>query len=222
MHQATGEAADLKRKLAAILNDPLLGPLAAATAAPGTPGADPGGDPELRKAWTEYQEAPNDEAAFLKLMAVAEQRGSKRALAELDKREIEQVNRARVQQQNVVIARTINDTVKAEAPDVDLDLFWSFGRQAQAETPVHLTAREDRITWQKDRMIALTRAKQQALVNPAVQAALEAERVKAGAAPVMPGGGTARPAAAGAPAAAEAPNMVDQVRALRRSVMGPG
>jgi len=222
MHQATTEASSLRRQLDAIFNDPQLGPLAKAkvTPTPGTPGAVPavpavGDDPRYVRAFEEYQKAPNDQAAFIHLMKTASELGRDGALSAVEAREIEQANQARQHETNVSVATAINDAVTKDAPDVDLEIFWSFGRRAQQETPRQLTSRSERIEWQKTRMVELARAKQQGLIGPAVKAALEAEQLKTTAGVITPGGGgTPPPAAPGAPSKPK--TTIEVIREMRR------
>ena len=149
-------------------------------------------------------------------MSTAERRGARRAVGDLTER----TNQQRAAQRNVALARTINDTVAQEAPDVDPELFWSFGQQATQETPAEITNTSERIVWQKDRMVALARAKQQAILTRATTAEDEANRMRATAAPVIPGGSSERPAGAPSPTPAAPRSFVDQTRDLRRRTVG--
>ena len=206
------DAAGIRSIIDGILSDPRLGPLAKERLAPalGPPGAVPsapaaGDDPRYVRAFEEYQKAPNDQAAFIHLMKVASELGRDGALSAVEAREIEQVNQTRQHQTHVAIATAVNDAVTKDAPDVDLELFWSYGRRAQAETPRHLTNRSERIEWQKNRAVELARAKQAQIRGAAASAGV-----------VTPGRpGTAPPAAPGAPGGPK--RMIDQIRDLRRS-----
>jgi len=167
------------------------------------------------KAFEEYQRAPNDMAAFIHLMKTAEEFGLQRTLSAVEAREIEQANHARQHETNVAVAQAINDAVSKEAPDVDLEIFWTFSRRAQQETPRYITTRSERLDWQKNRAVELARAKQQAIIGPALKAAREAEQLQSNAGVITPGGGgSPPPAAPGAPAPLK--SMVEQVRDLRR------
>jgi len=105
----------------------------------------------------------------------------------------------------VAIAQTVNDAVTKEAPDVDLEIFWSYGQRAQAETPRHITNRSERIEWQKNRAVELARAKQAQISGAAASAGV-----------VTPGrAGTPPP---GAPGATGRPKTtIEVIREMRRS-----
>ena len=226
--RATTRAKALERQLTAILTHPELGPLArpvADSATPGAPARTPavpahGEDPALRQAWDRYNATEDPFQAFAELVSFAEERGAQRALGEVDTRETERTSQHRATQRNTLIAKTVNDTVAQEAPDVDLELFWSFGQQAAHETPAEITNTSERIIWQKDRMVALARAKQQAILTRATTAEDEANRMRATAAPVIPGGSSERPAGAPSPTPAAPRSFVDQTRDLRRRTVG--
>lgn len=166
-------------------------------------------DARFEAAWDSYQKAPNDKAAFVHLMRTAAQLGREETLSTLETREIEAANQARHQETMAAVASAINDAVALEAPDVDLELFWTFGRQAQRETPRHLVKPADKIEWQKNRMIQLTRAKTESIVKKHVTSALEAEQIKRDAGAVTSGGRQNPPPAAPKPEG-ERPSFVDQ------------
>ena len=206
----TSDAAGIRSIIDGILSDPRLGPIARERLAPtlGPPGAPPAApvDSGLQQAWRDYQQAPDDQAAFAHLIHTAVALGEQRTLQTLEGRAIDQANQSRQHQTHVAVAQAVNDAVTKEAPDVDLELFWSFGRRAQEETPRHLTSRSERIEWQKNRAVELARAKQAQIRGGAA----------ASAGVVTPGGrGTAPPAPPGAPGGSK--SMIEQVRDLRRS-----
>ena len=205
----TPDAAGIRNALDTIFTNPELGPLAPSRVAP-TPGAPstapaaPAMTPKMTAAWEAYQRAPDDQAAFAHLLSTAVEMGEERTLSTLEARQINQVNQTRQHQMHIAVAQTVNDTVAKEAPDVDLELFWSFGRRAQAETPRHLTNRSERIEWQTTRAIELARAKQAQIRGAAASAGV-----------VTPGGrGTAPPATPGATGGPK--SMIEQIRELRR------
>ena len=204
------DAAGIRNIIEGIFTDPRLGPLAKERLAStlGPPGAAPAppADSGLQQAWRDYQQAPDDQAAFAHLINTAVALGEQRTLQTLEGRAIDQANQTRQHQMHIAIAQTVNDTVAKEAPDVDLELFWSFGRRAQAETPRHITTRSERIEWQKNRAVELARAKQAQIRGGAA----------ASAGVVTPGGrGTAPPAPPGATGGSK--SMIEQIRDLRRN-----
>ena len=204
----TPDAAGLRSIIDGLFSDPRLSPVARERLAPlGTPGVPPAapvGD-KLRTAWEDYQKAPDDQAAFMHLINTAVELGEQRTLSTLETRAIEQANETRGHQMRVAVAQAVNDAVSKEAPDVDLELFWTFGRRAQAETPRYITNRAERIEWQKTRMVELARAKQ-----------AQIRGVPPSASVTTPGRpGTPAPATPGATGGVK--SMIEQVRDLRRN-----
>ena len=126
------DAAGIRSIIEGIFSDPRLGPLAKERLAPtlGTPGVAPAApaDSGLQQAWRDYQQAPDDQAAFMHLINTAVALGERRTLSTLEGRAIDQANATRGHQMRVAIAQTVNDVVVKEAPDVDLEIFWSPAR----------------------------------------------------------------------------------------------
>jgi len=169
-------------------------------------------NPRVQAAWDAYQRAPDDRAAFTHLITTAVELGEERVLSRLEAREVAHVNETRAHQKKIAIVQTVNDAVAKEAPDVDLDIFWNFGRRAQAETPRHIVHPSARIEWQMKRAIELARAKQQALIAAATSSAPATGPPKSMVAFMR----EMAPRAAGAPPAAEQPkNMVEFMREMR-------
>ena len=116
----TPDAAGIRNIIEGIFTDPRLGPLAKERLAStlGTPGADPAApvDSQLRKAFEDYQRAPDDQTAFAHLINTAVALGEQRTLQTLDGRAIDQANATRGHQMRVAIAQTVNDAVAKEAP----------------------------------------------------------------------------------------------------------
>jgi hypothetical protein len=195
----------VRTALDGIFTDPNLGPVAGPRTVPTpaipSPAGPPTTNPRVAAAWDAYQRAPDDRAAFTHLINTAVELGEERVLSRLEAREVAQVNQTRQHQRNAAIVQTVNDAVAKEAPDVHLDLFWSYGRRAQAETPRNLVHPSERIEWPMRRMIELTRAKQQAVITAASSPA--------------PRAGVSQPATPGA--SGQPKSMVDQMRDLRRS-----
>ena len=197
MHRATAEASQLRRSLSAILTHPDLGPLAKPiVAGQGTP--DAAGDKKLADAYKSYKEAPDDETAFRNLLKTARELSREDVLSDLTGHAVDAENTQRLQQRKRAVGKAINDHVVQIAPDVNMKVFWQVSRQAMDETPIQVTDPAERIEWQMNRAIQLSRELVKELIGPASAAASEAAAIQHAAGAVMPAGH----AAPGAPPAA--------------------
>lgn len=208
MHESTAEASKLRSELNGILNHPMLGPVVRNVMTPaGTPAAP--ADQELAAAYKQWQSAPNDEQAFGVLLATAEKRAKASVMSELNEREIQRVNQARAKQKDAMVAQAINREVAEKANDVPIELFWAMSTRAEMETPNHLLTLPDKLEWQINRSIELSREVINGQAQRAVTAQAQAAAVRATAAPVMSPGGVGR---AGVPGARPVKSFVDQLR----------
>lgn len=209
MHEATTEASQLRAQLTAILNHPLLGPVAKTVAQ--TP-QQPQPDDTVDKAWKEYQSAPDDKTAFAKLLEAAEERTYRRLRREAEEAKMQRQNAERTKQRDMLLAQHITKTVQETAPDVPLDLFWAMAERAEAETPVTLQTLPERIEWQVGRAVELSRG----LLKPNSQQTNQttATQVQQPAQAVMPGGG-AGPAATTPSQPGQYPTLVEQIKAAQ-------
>jgi hypothetical protein len=197
-HQKAQEAAKLRSDLNVILNHPAVAQAieslgkASETKTPEQNTA----ELELKQAFLDYQESPSNEAAFAKIIKLSEDRGSRKALAEmqklLDKREAEQAIRQRTQ----LAKKTIEDTVASVAPDVPIELFWAMADRADAETPPQIQDMAERISWQTDRAISLSRAIIAAKLKVMREIMSKQAAINKTGQAVMPGGGGNAPVAA--------------------------
>jgi hypothetical protein len=175
-------------------------------------------DPEIRQAYEAYRNAPDDVAAYAHLMQTATERGKREAvkevLSELGKRAQQQQTRHQVERARSGVASAVNATLKQHFPDVNQQIFWRVAApQAVQETPPEVTGFAERLQWQVERAAQITRELQNSFAGPVQQATEEANAIRQGAAAVMPGGGSARPAQS---ASATSPvGWQDQMRATR-------
>lgn len=215
MHAATTEASQLRTQLNAIINHPLLGPVARQVTR--TP-LQTQPDDALDQAWKDYQSAPSDREAFGKLMQHASEASYQRIRKEAEGNREKRVNAARAQQRDTAIAQFINDTVSKDAPDVPLDVFWAMSQRAETETPLTIVTLPERLEWQVARAIELGRA----LLAPKATAA--AETAQAGAAltsragAVMPGGGSSPTTVPGS--IGKVPTMIEQIKSAQSRTVG--
>ena len=191
MHEATTEASQLRAQLSTILNHPLLGPVAK-TVTQTPPQPQPGDG--IEEAWKEYQNAPDDKAAFAKLLEAAEKRTFARIKRDSEAAAIQRANSTRAKQRDMLIAQHINEAVTKTAPDVPLDLFWAMSEKAEAETPATMIGLPERIEWQVGRAVELARGLLQPRTEQAAANAATAAQVTQQAGVVMPSG-TASPTA---------------------------
>jgi len=217
-HEKAQETVKLKNELNSIFNHPIYGPVLKAglgdqTVVPGKPVED-----DVKRAWLEYQSAPNDEAAFAKLLQFAEDRGSRRAMGELEIRLNKQRDEQAAVQRQVLAAQTINEAVTQQAPDVPLELFWAMAGRAERETPGHVTHPDDRLVWQIARAVELSRGVLNPMLQKATAAAGVQTSVNQAGAVIMPGGG-ASPTPGGGAAPAQAKNMVEQIKEMQARAM---
>jgi hypothetical protein len=212
-HQKAQEAAQLRNQLNALFNDPRMQQIQQVVdgrgAAPATP-VEAAQDLDLKRAWLEYQSSPNDEAAFGKLLQLAEERASRKTMDQvqtvLQRREAE----AAIKQRNIQAAETINKTVSELAPDVPLELFWAMSGRAEMETPANLTDYGQRLEWQVERAVALSRGALQARIAQLQQNRQQQQAVTQQAAAIMPAGGAAP--VAGTMSSPRYPTLVDAIR----------
>jgi len=211
------EIVSLQQALAVTLQHPAFRPVPHPEAPPAAEGD--AGD------WIRaYQQAPDDTTA-LRLMAErieqAEKNGETRALRALEQRQATAINRARAAQAQKFLTDQVSQIVTSAAPDVPLELFWSYKDRVHAETPVELHAPDQmpaRMQWQIERALTLARA----AMDPQRLAVANAAALAAGlartAAPSMAPGSNAPGGRPGAPANA-APSMTEQLYS-RRTQMG--
>jgi hypothetical protein len=211
MHEATADAAKMRNQLNNILNHPLLGPVIQKVTNPQAPTDTV--DDEVKQAWKAYQAAPSDEEAFRHLLATAEERSKKAVLADLQQRQIEQTNRARAQQRDLLVAKAINKEVSEKAPDVPIELFWAMSSKAEAETPMELVTVAEKLEWQITRAVDLARAVIGSRTQVAQQTTQQSQGVRQTAAVVMPSGSQAGSGPGGSPTAPT--TFVDQLRAVQ-------
>lgn len=205
-----------------------------ATSSPAAEPAAPGIriDPaRLEQAFQRYQAFPEgqEREAFAYLLQTAAEiaadsllpEAEQRVLGHLARRSEEAHARRQAENAKASIATAVNDVVQQIAPDVDLELFWSWAApRAARETPPHLTDPIERIQWQTERAIELTRDKQRRFAAPASQAAAEATQLQHRAGSVVPGGGgTPAPTATDSQTPKPVP-FVEQMRLLKRQVAG--
>jgi len=146
---AEAPAPELRAKLGTVLSDPQLAPLPE----PASPGLTEDAVGEL---WREYQAAPTDQQAFGVLLRRSVGVAKDTMSAEAVRRE----NVARASRALSSLNAEITATVKREAPDVDVDLFWAYGaRLAERECPASITDPLAALAWQTRRAIELVRAK---------------------------------------------------------------
>lgn len=207
MHRATGEAANLRGQLTAILTDPALGPLAKQVIQ-GTPEA----DAAIRAAHDRYKAAPDDIEAFKVLLETSGAQSEDRVLRRLNEQAIEAENQHRSVQRQLVVKDAVTNHVAAIAPDVAAEDFWLFAPVAQRETPPSLRDPAARIEWQTTRAIELARARFQGVTRNASTAAAEAAAIQHAAGAVMPAGNAA-PGAPGAPAPERLLTFAEQAQA---------
>lgn len=199
-------------------------PVAAQPAAPAQPAADGqpqsiATDPEIARAFQQYRDAPDDVTAYAHLVQVVEERATRAAAQQImrDLNQRAQQNRTRVgvERAKQGVATAVNTTLKQHFPDVNLKIFWQVAApQAQQETPPHLTDFTQRIQWQTERAVQLTREMQASFAGPVNDATAEANALRQGAAAVMPGGGPSRPARPANPAKPVV-SWQDQIRGTR-------
>jgi len=217
MHEATADAAKMRNQLNNILNHPLLGPVIEKVTNPQAP-VNPADD-EVKQAWKAYQAAPSDEEAFRHLLATAEARSEKKILATLENRRIEQTNRARAQQRDLLVAKAINKEVTEKAPDVPIELFWAMSSKAESETPMELVTVADKLEWQITRAVDLARAVIGSRTQVAQQTTQQSQGVRQTAAVVMPSGSQPSSGPGGSPTAPV--NFVDQLKAAQARKIAP-
>lgn len=219
-HKNAQENAKLKNELNALFNHPVFQQVAEAQS--GQTATTPQQvvqDEGLKKAWAEYQASPNDEAAFAKLISLAEERGSRRAVSEVEAMLQQRETATAVRQRNVAAADTINQTVASTAPDVPLELFWAMSGRAEQETPPELQSVGERLQWQVGRAIDLSRATLANHTQRVRTAVTQQQAVTRQAGAIMPAGGTS-PVQGGTPSSTQFPSMVDSIKQRQRLLSG--
>lgn len=213
MHDATTEAANLRKQLSSIQ----------ATHGPAQPDGTPSAldqelatvDAEITRLWQAYRGEQDEEKAadaYQRYMDARDRRAELRVLKRLGDGAL----KAEAQERSVQAARAqwsaITDYVGKVAADVDIDLFRFFTRQAQTEAAQQgLTDPMAHLEWQINRAIELAREKQSTFTKGASTAATEAAARATTAGVVMAGGGAEPPKTP--PAAEPAPaTFVDAMR----------
>lgn len=219
-HEKAQQVAQLTNELNAIFNHPAFSRIVqtqiaqavTSDASKGSP-TEQAQDASLKQAWAEYNASPNDEAAFAKLVQLAEERGANRAVLRVEKILEQREERARLAQRNQLAAETINKAVATVAPDVPLELFWAMAGRAEAETPATIADVSQRIEWQVNRAIELSRNVLGQRVAAAQQNAnVRQAAVRQGAA-VMPPGGVAPINTGAQQSPGTYPTLVDVIKA---------
>jgi hypothetical protein len=219
-HENAQKVAQLTNELNAIFNHPAFSrvvqtQIAQAVSNDGSKGspAEQAQDADLKRAWIEYNASPNDEAAFANLVRLSEERGATRAVKEMQKILDQREERARLAQRNQLAAETINKAVATVAPEVPIELFWAMAGRAEAETPSTIADVSQRIEWQVNRAIELSRGVLGQRVAAAQQnASMRQAAVRQGAA-VMPSGGQAPVNTGAQQAPGSYPTLVDVIKA---------
>lgn len=212
MHAATQRTAEVEAQLAQILNHPLLGPVTKTVMAPKPEVVTE--DPVV-KAYKEYQQAPDDQTAFAKLVEFAETKAKASIMTELEQRAQRDEDARRTQQRDALIVQTINQKVTELAPEVPLPFFWAMSGQAEQETPAELTVPAKRLEWQMKRTIEIARAVLNQAWAPRQAAAAQAAAVAQSVAGIIPAGGAAPQGGGAAPNPVK--SLVDAVKDSQRS-----
>lgn len=220
-HAKAQEAAKLRSELNALFNHPVFGQLLRAgmeDEVRRAPGQDV--DPEIKAAWLEYQSAPNDEAAFQKLLTFAERRAARRAAAYMQRMQRERDVRAAVIQRNRMAAQTVEETVSQVAPDIPLPLFWAMAPRAELETPPEIKAKSwgEQIEWQTNRAIELARDVLRSKISEIQKNQTTTQAVTRSGQVMMPSGGT--PPATGGSTSGPTKSFVEQIKERQRKIWG--